>query len=136
MHIQINQVDGVAIYQQIINQIKYLIASGTLQVGEELPAIRALAERLVINPNTVARAYRELQIEGYLIKKGTKGTYVSDTSSPMDHSIQLKVLKEKIDSLLTDAEHMNVGIDEIKILLDEQAKLMGFTNEKKLKRGA
>ncbi len=136
MHIQINQVDGVAIYQQIINQIKYLIASGTLQVGEELPTIRALAERLVINPNTVARAYRELQIEGYLIKKGTKGTYVSDTSSPMDRSIQLKVLKEKIDSLLTDAEHMNVDIDEIKILLDEQAKLMGLTNEKKLKRGA
>ncbi len=136
MHIQINQVDGVAIYQQIINQIKYLIASGALQVGEELPAIRALAERLVINPNTVARAYRELQIEGYLIKKGTKGTYVSDTSSPMDRSIQLKVLKEKIDSLLTDAEHMNVDIDEIKILLDEQAKLMGFTNDQKLKRGA
>ena len=64
MDIHISPHDGVPIYLQIVNQVKYLVASGRLAPGEELPAIRVLAERLLVNPNTVARAYRELEIAG------------------------------------------------------------------------
>jgi len=64
MQIHISTADGVPIYQQIVNQVKYLVSSGRLVAGEELPAIRTLAEKLVINPNTVARAYRELEAAG------------------------------------------------------------------------
>ena len=60
LHISLN--DGVPIYIQIVNQIKYLMASGRLGPGDEVPAIRVLAEQLLINPNTVARAYRKLQV--------------------------------------------------------------------------
>jgi GntR family transcriptional regulator len=59
VQIHISAGDGVPIYLQIVNQVKYLVASGRLKAGEELPPIRTLAERLIVNPNTVARAYRE-----------------------------------------------------------------------------
>ena len=79
IHITAN--DGVPIYLQIVNQVKYLVAAGRLAPGEELPPIRVLAERLVVNPNTVARAYRELEAEGVVEKRRTAGTYVSDAGS-------------------------------------------------------
>lgn len=135
MHISINQVDGIPIYQQIVNQIRYLIGSGALVSGEEIPPIRTLAQELLVNPNTVARAYRELQVEGYLIKKGTRGTYVSDSASPMARSVKLKILNERIGTLLSEAEHMNVGVDEIKTLIDQQANVMNIDSSKKTKRG-
>src|SRR5215470_11766533 len=81
IHISAN--DGIPIYLQIVNQVKYLVASGRLTAGEELPAIRVLAERLVINPNTVARAYRELESAGVVEKRRTAGTYVTDQKSPL-----------------------------------------------------
>src|ERR1700732_888718 len=77
MHIHLNAGDGVPIYLQIINQVKYLVASGRLAAGEELPPIRVLAERLLINPNTVARAYRDLERAGVVSKRSTTGTFVS-----------------------------------------------------------
>ena len=78
MRIHISPNDGVPIYQQIVNQVKYLLASGRLSAGEELPPIRVLAEKLVVNPNTVARAYRELETAGLVEKRRTAGTFVSD----------------------------------------------------------
>lgn len=137
MYLHINQADGTPLYLQIINQIKYLIGSKALEAGAELPPIRALAEQLLINPNTVARAYRELQLEGYLIKKGTTGTYVSDSASPLARSTQIQVLEKRIDSLLADAKHMNISTTEIKQLIDEREALMrdlsSLTGEKKLR---
>jgi GntR family transcriptional regulator len=83
VQIHISSSDGVAIYLQIVNQVKYLVASGRLSPGAELPPIRVLAERLLINPSTVARAYRELESAGIVEKRRTAGTYVSDQGSPL-----------------------------------------------------
>ncbi len=83
MQIHITPRDGVPIYLQIVNQVKYLVAAGRLSPGEELPPIRTLAEELTINPNTVARAYRELEAAGLVEKRRTAGTYVSDGGSPL-----------------------------------------------------
>ena len=77
MQIHISSNDGVPIYLQIVNQIKYLIAAERLTVGEEIPPIRVLAEQLVINPNTVARAYLELERAGLVAKRQGAGTYVA-----------------------------------------------------------
>ena len=74
MQIHITSSDGVPIYLQIVNQVKYLVASGRLSPGEELPPIRTLAEQLLVNPNTVARAYRELETAGVVTKRRTAGT--------------------------------------------------------------
>ena len=99
MQIHISPNDGVPIYLQIVNQVKYLVASGRLAPGEELPPIRVLAERLVVNPNTVARAYRELEAAGVVEKRRTAGTYVSDAGSPLALRERLKILTERVDAL-------------------------------------
>ncbi len=113
MQIHISVHDGVPIYLQIVNQVKYLVASGRLTAGEELPPIRALAEQLLVNPNTVARAYRELQTAGVVTKRRTAGTYVSESGSPLDRRQRLRILTERVDALLAEARQMDVGTDEV-----------------------
>ena len=79
MQIHITSNDGVPIYHQIVHQMKHLVASGRLAPGEELPPIRVLAEQLVVNPNTVARAYLELEHAGVVTKRHGSGTYVAES---------------------------------------------------------
>lgn len=124
MQIHISTSDGVAIYLQIIQQIKYLVASGRLQPGAELPAIRVLAEQLVVNPNTVARAYRELEAAGIVEKRRTAGTYVSDQGSPLARRERIKILVERIDALLVEAQQMNVALPEVLKLVEQRQALL------------
>jgi GntR family transcriptional regulator len=124
MQLHVSPADGVPVYKQIFNQVKYLVASGVLAPGAELPPIRALAEKLLINPNTVARAYRELEHAGIVVKRGTVGTFVSDAPSPFARRERLRVLRQRIDTLLADASHMGVSVDELKDLIDEREALM------------
>ena len=124
MQIHLSRQDGVPTYLQIVNQIKHLVASGRLQAGEELPPIRVLAEQLVINPNTVARAYRELETAGVVTKKSTTGTYVSGAGSPLARRERLKILTERIDALLVEARQLNVGTDEILELIRQRDKAL------------
>ncbi len=113
MQVHISQNDGVPIYLQIVQQVKYLVASGRLAPGEELPPIRVLAEQLLINPNTVARAYRELELAGVVSKRRTAGTYVSDSGSPLARRERLKILTERIDALLAEARQLGFGTEEV-----------------------
>src|SRR5215203_5978080 len=110
MQIRISAADGIPIYLQIVNQVKYLVSSGRLAVGEELPPIRVLAEKLVVNPNTVARAYRELEAAGIVEKRRTAGTYVSDQGSPLARRERLKILTDRVDSLLAEARQMDIAL--------------------------
>src|ERR687897_1142656 len=103
MQIHISPTDGVPIYLQIVNQVKYLVSSGRLAAGEELPPIRALAEQLLVNPNTVARAYRELELAGVVEKRRTAGTYVSGAASKLARRERLKIVGERVDALLAEA---------------------------------
>src|SRR5712692_3841078 len=97
VYIHISPNDGLPIYLQIINQVKYLVASGRLEPGEELPPIRVLAEQLVINPNTVARAYRDLERAGVLVKRSTTGTFVSNSAPPLSRAECLALLTGRVD---------------------------------------
>jgi DNA-binding transcriptional regulator YhcF (GntR family) len=116
--------DGVPIYLQIVNQVKYLVASGRLAPGEELPPIRTLAEQLLINPNTVARAYRELELAGVVEKRRTAGTYVSGAASRLARRERLKIISERIDALLAEARQMNIDTDAVIELLRERDEAM------------
>jgi GntR family transcriptional regulator len=124
VHIHLSPNDGVPIYLQIVNQVKYLVASGRLQPGEELPPIRVLAEKLLVNPNTVARAYRELEIAGVVTKRRTAGTYVADAVSPLARRERLRILTERADALLAEARQMNVSTDEVLDLLRQRDAAM------------
>lgn len=127
VQIHISPSDGVAIYQQIVNQIKYLVASGRLSAGEELPPIRGLAEQLLINPNTVARAYRELEMAGIVEKRRTAGTYVSDQGSPLARRERMKILTDRTDLLLAEATHLGVALEDIIKLIQQRHSAMQAT---------
>jgi GntR family transcriptional regulator len=124
VHIHISPNDGVPIYLQIVTQVKYLVASGRLAAGEELPPIRVLAEQLLVNPNTVARAYRELELAGVVTKRRTAGTYVSDAGSPLARRERLKILTERIDALLAEARQMGVRTEEVVELLHQRDEVL------------
>jgi DNA-binding transcriptional regulator YhcF (GntR family) len=124
VQIHISAHDGVPIYLQIVNQVKYLVASGRLAPGEELPPIRTLAEQLLINPNTVARAYRELEQEGVVTKRRTAGTYVSDTTSPLARRERLRIVTERVDALLAEARQMDIDLETLIELIHEREEAM------------
>jgi GntR family transcriptional regulator len=131
--LHISSHDGVPIYLQIVNQVKYLVASGRLEAGEELPPIRTLAEQLLVNPNTVARAYRELELAGVVTKRRTAGTYVSDTTSPLARRERLKIINERINALLAEARQMDVKTETLIELIqqrDEEMAAAARTKEK------
>lgn len=132
MNINVSPKDGKPIYQQIVQQVKYLIASGRLAPGDELPPVRALAQQLLINPNTVARAYRELEMAGLLYKRQGAGTYVSDTKSPFAMKEQRRILGERADALLVEADHLKFSLDDVIALVrDRHSKLRSKQKEDK-----
>jgi GntR family transcriptional regulator len=124
MQIRISTGDGVPIYLQIVNQIKYLVSSGRLAAGEELPPIRVLAEQLVVNPNTVARAYRELEAAGMVEKRRTAGTYVSDQGSPLARRERMKILTDRVDKLLAEAHQMDISFEDVVKLAERRHAAM------------
>lgn len=124
VQIHISSHDGVPIYLQIVNQVKYLVASGRLEAGEEMPPIRTLAEQLLINPNTVARAYRELELAGVVEKRRTAGTYVSDATSRLARKERLRIVTERVDALLAEARQMNIDTGALIELIQERDEAM------------
>jgi GntR family transcriptional regulator len=121
MQLHIATGDGVPIYLQIANQVKHLVASERLGPGDEIPPIRVLAQQLLVNPNTVARAYLELERAGVVVKRHGSGTYVSDAGSPLARKERLKILTDRIDALLTEARHLEVPTDELLKLIKERS---------------
>jgi GntR family transcriptional regulator len=124
VQIHISSSDGIPVYLQIVNQVKYLVASSRLAAGEELPPIRVLAARLLVNPNTVARAYRELEQAGVVEKRRTAGTYVSADPSPLARRERLKILAGRIDALLAEARQMDVDTDAVVELVRQRDQVM------------
>lgn len=122
MQIQIDAADGIPIYLQLIQQIKYLIATGRLTASDQLPSVRKLSEQLVINPNTVARAYRELEMMGVLATRPGAGVFVSPSASPLAKREQHQLLIEKIDSVLVEAKHLEINTEGVVQLVRQRAR--------------
>jgi len=133
VQIHISPSDGLPIYQQVVNQIKYLVAAGRLATGEELPPIRALAEKLIVNPNTIARAYRELETAGIVEKRRTTGTFVTEQGCPLAKRERVKILTQRIDQLLAEAIQMNVNYDEVLKLIKQRFSVLSVSREKESK---
>ena len=124
MQIRISHSDGVPIYRQIVNQVKYLVAAGRLSAGDQLLPVRTLAEQLLVNPNTVARAYRELESARVLSTRPGAGVYVCDAGSPLNRRERNKILNERIDILLTESRQMNIDIEDVIKLLRQRSRLI------------
>ncbi|HBV96523.1 MAG: hypothetical protein JL50_16925 [Peptococcaceae bacterium BICA1-7] len=104
---------GVPIYIQIMDQIRRSVAGGTLAPGEQLPSVRDLALQLAINPNTISKAYQELEHEGVVYTLRGRGTFVSGQASALSESDRLKRLDESVDKLLVEAYHLGCTTGEV-----------------------
>jgi GntR family transcriptional regulator len=125
MDITISVADGVPIYRQIVNQIRYLAASGALAPGEELPPIRTLALQLKVTPNTVVKAYDELEAAGVIHKRRGSGSFVSETrSSPLADAERQRLIERRVDALLAEAHQLSFTADDVLRVIRERRAVM------------
>ncbi len=133
--IKVDPTSFIPIYEQIKKEIKGQITQGKLKALEPLPSIRDLATDLIINPNTVARAYRELEMEGFIYSRKGKGCYVTDNSSSLIEKERRTFLIGIFDQAIEEAKRYNLSGQEIIALFEERlrrtagARTSGGTNE-------
>jgi GntR family transcriptional regulator len=118
--IQIQPGSNKAVYTQIIDQIMEAIARGQIRIGDKLPAVRKLASELVINPNTVARAYTLLEQSGAVITKKGAGTFVSDPKLRQRDAADLSLLVERMDTIIARAMNLGLSPKEIASVFSER----------------
>ena len=111
MLININFRDSRPIYEQVKTALRKLIVSGAMSPDEKLPSVRELAAQLVINPNTIQRAYRELEAEGYIISITGKGSY-ANIRSTVDEGRKKELLASR-DEIVTELLFLGVTVDEL-----------------------
>ncbi len=113
MYLPLDFNSGVPIYRQIVNTVRYYIATGRLLAGEQVPSIRELCAKLRVNPATVNRAFRELEASGYLETRRGLGTFVADTPPKLNLTDAQEVLAEKVLALLTEAYRLGLSSDDL-----------------------
>lgn len=118
MFITIDASSGLPIYVQIVNQIKTGIAMGRLLPEDPLPSVRQLATELTVNPNTVARAYLDLEYEGIIYKRQGAGTFVSRQGVEMSKNARRKVLSDLIEKALVEGVNLGLGERELRESFD------------------
>jgi GntR family transcriptional regulator len=113
---QVEYNSGIPVYRQIINQVRAAVAAGAFKPGEQLPTIRALHERLQVNPNTVAKAYRELELQGVIVSERGSGSFIkAQPPRPAPGARERKArLKDLYHRLL--AEAASSGLSESELL--------------------
>ncbi len=118
MQIHIATGGSAPIYRQIIEQVCQAIVTGALKEGDQLPSVRALAERLVINPNTIARTYADLVREGVLEARQGKGFFVARRRPVYTKAERMRRIADALDSFVNGALVLGFGPDEIRALVD------------------
>ena len=113
MKFAIDARSGVPLYRQIIEQAKFAIARGKLEPGDQLPTVRQLAVDLSVNPNTVIRAYRELEIEGVLDSHQGSGTFVSSRKPDIDQLERQRMLDQILTDLLARASTYGLTLEDV-----------------------
>lgn len=113
MQFLIDAKSGVPFYRQIIEQAKFAIARGDLQPGDRLPTVRQLAVDLSINPNTVIRAYREMEIEGVLDTHQGSGTFVGHRPPDIDRLERQRMLDQILTDMLARASAYGLTLDDV-----------------------
>ena len=115
-----NPSSGVPIYLQLMEQVKHAIETGALKPGEQLPSIRPLAEELVINPNTVAKAYRELEHDGVVELRQGAGAFVSDNAPSQQDAERLKAAQALVAQGIERLRARGITDDEIRRLVEAE----------------
>jgi GntR family transcriptional regulator len=122
MQYEINSSSRLPIYQQLAQQVREAIARGDLKPLEQLPSVRQLSRDLVINPNTVARAYTELEREGLLNNRPGRGVFVAEPKDELKRDARRRRLLDSLDRFLTEAVHLGFSEDEVSRLVSTRSR--------------
>ena len=112
--------DGIAIYEQIVRQLKYAVAGGVLKSGELVPSVRELARELAINPNTVARAYRQLQSDRVLDAVRGTGLEVAAGAAERCRGQRLMLIRTRLRQFVAEARQSGLDAAELRALVDKE----------------
>jgi GntR family transcriptional regulator len=118
----IDPASRLPICRQLSHQIREAVARGRLRPEERLPSVRELSRTLVVNPNTVARVYTDLEREGVLNTRPGLGVFVAQPGSELSRKIRQQRLREALDRFLTEAVHLGFSADEVVTLVSGQIK--------------
>ena len=116
----INTGSNTPIYQQLTHQVRHAVAAGKLAVGDQLPSVRALAEELVVNPNTVARAYAELTREGLLESRAGRGVFITQKRKVFSRAEGWRRLEPLLHSLIGEAMILDFTPAELREAFEEK----------------
>lgn len=130
MFLQIDAHNGLAVYDQIVRQVKFAVADGALTAGELIPSVRELARELAINPNTVARAYRQLQDDGVIETVRGTGLAVADGARRQCQSERTRLIRARLRLVLEEAALSGLDQQEIEQLVRTESAAIRRNNKK------
>ncbi|MEM1063554.1 MAG: GntR family transcriptional regulator [Planctomycetota bacterium] len=129
MNFRCDTASRVPIYKQLMEQVRTAVARKAVRPGERLPSIRQLSRTLVINPNTVAKAYVELEREGLITRRQGLGVFITAASPEMTAATRRKKLRDATDRYLTEAVHLGVSADEVRRAIEERSAAFHFAGD-------
>jgi len=122
MEFRIDTSSRLPIYRQLQNQFREAVARGTLEPDARLPSVRELSRTLVVNPNTIARVYTELEREGLLNTRPGVGVFVAQPKDELTRKVRKERLQKLLDAFLTEAVHLGFSSEEVVGLVSEGVK--------------
>lgn len=120
MDLRINFSSGVPIYLQLMEQIKHAVDTGAIRAGEQLPTIRKIAEELTMNPNTVAKAYRELEREGIIDVRHGSGAYVAEPKTPSTKTAAIRKAAEALREAIETGQALGLSESELRRVFENE----------------
>ncbi len=123
--LHVDPTSNVPIYEQIVTQIAYEIAAGKLAVEEPIPSVRQMAADILINPNTIARAYRELQQMDVLEQRRGLGLFVTKQAPKLCRALRADRVRSRLREVLSEAVDSALGVDEIEKIVQQELKKAG-----------
>ena len=124
MYLRLNYQSGEAIYRQIVEQVKYKVASGELTPGQRLPSIRELAKQLKINPRTVVKAYEELRSAGLAVMRQGQGVFITDNQATVPNKVRKKQIEDMSRRLFAEASRLGADSEEVIDIIKQTAEKM------------
>ncbi len=122
MEFRVDPSSRMPIYRQLAGQLREAVARGRLRPDQRLPSVRELSRSLVINPNTVARVYTELEREGVLNTRPGLGVFVAHPKAELTRKVRKERLSDMLDHLLTEAVHLGFSAEEVLAAVSQRAK--------------
>ena len=118
--ITVNPKDATPLYAQIVQQVKYAIASGVWKAGDQLPSVREFSSTLTVNPNTVLKALGELERAGVVETRRGQGCFVAQAASAHSEEDRMKLFQERVRPLVGEGVQLGLGLSNIKEAIEQE----------------